>query len=114
LAYDLRTGTEKWRAPPAKKELASFGKRNYWPLAAQGGALYGFDGTPHVVGDQVVVTTDTSMEAYDLHAEGSNDSRSGKRYTGWPEKKTEPVLIASGDMNFLIFATGLVVSGYGL
>ncbi|MEV0488736.1 protein kinase domain-containing protein [Streptomyces atratus] len=40
LAYDLRTGTEKWRAPLAKKELAFFEKRNYWPLAAQGGALY--------------------------------------------------------------------------
>ncbi|WP_406515162.1 serine/threonine-protein kinase [Streptomyces sp. NBC_00873] len=78
------------------------------------GDTLGFDGTPHVVGDQVVVTTETSMEAYDLHAEGNNDSRSGKRYTGWPEKKTEPALIASGDMNFLIFATGQVVSGYGL
>ncbi|MEV7233464.1 protein kinase [Streptomyces sp. NPDC051020] len=78
------------------------------------GDTLSFDGTPHVVGDQVVVTTQTSMEAYDLHAEGNNDSRSGKRYTGWPGKKTEPVLIASADMNFLIFATGQVVSGYGL
>ncbi|MDK0522279.1 serine/threonine-protein kinase [Streptomyces sp. ML-6] len=39
-AYDLRTGTEKWREPLASEGLASAQRDNYWPVALGDDVVY--------------------------------------------------------------------------
>ncbi|MET9663593.1 PQQ-binding-like beta-propeller repeat protein [Streptomyces sp. NPDC006510] len=39
-AYDLRTGTEKWRKPLAPQDISEAQKGNFWPVATDGKVVY--------------------------------------------------------------------------
>ncbi|MGW5271422.1 hypothetical protein ACWEQP_02320 [Streptomyces sp. NPDC004044] len=94
-----------------KDHVYAFGLADSGPKWTSDGTL-GYSGTPNVVGDRIIVTTDSSLESYDLHAEGDAGSKSVKLYSGRPKGRTEPELIASGDTVFPIFADGTALSGY--
>ncbi|MCX4845178.1 protein kinase [Streptomyces sp. NBC_00893] len=39
-AYDLRTGTEKWRKPLASEDISQAQRGNFWPVATDGKVVY--------------------------------------------------------------------------
>ncbi|MCX5109299.1 serine/threonine-protein kinase [Streptomyces sp. NBC_00378] len=77
------------------------------------------EGAPALAGDQVVLVAGYGTEALDLTPPdtGNVESTGSKLYTGWPAPPGDPLdpatvsLIAQGDVLFMGFADGTVLSG---
>ncbi|MFF9075009.1 hypothetical protein ACF1BP_21330 [Streptomyces sp. NPDC014735] len=75
-------------------------------------------GAPVVVGDRALLVDGYGVGAYALDTTGEEDMTGSKMYTDWPSNPGDPLdpasvsLVASGDVLFLGFGDGTVLSGY--
>ncbi|MFF2325442.1 MULTISPECIES: PQQ-binding-like beta-propeller repeat protein [unclassified Streptomyces] len=90
--------------------------RQYWASYDGGEDMQTMGGTA-VVGDKVFVVGEAGVDVLDLAAVGEADA-AGDPMTGWPEARDHPFdpadvsLVAQGDVLFLGFPDGTVLSGF--
>ncbi|MCX5503266.1 serine/threonine-protein kinase [Streptomyces sp. NBC_00053] len=77
-----------------------------------------YSGAPVIVGDHAYLVTENFLESYEFTPGGRDIPVATKRYNGWPEEPIGGVspgsisLLAMGDVLFLSFEDGRVLSGY--
>ncbi|WP_327349324.1 serine/threonine-protein kinase [Streptomyces sp. NBC_01321] len=77
-----------------------------------------YSGAPVVVGDHAYLVTEDYVESYEFAPEGQDIPVNTKRYDGWPDESANGAdpgtvsLLAKGDVVFLSFEDGRVLSGY--
>ncbi|WP_406740356.1 protein kinase domain-containing protein [Streptomyces atratus] len=95
-AFGLADGRQNWATPDAVD----------------------YSGAPVIVGDHAYLVTEGFLESYEF-ARGSQESPANRKaYSGWPDGSNSRVdpetvsLLAKGDVLFLSFEDGSVLSGY--